>query len=274
MARFSSSLLKPYCCMRLASGHQRAEALGDLAFRHHRFDLEQLERAADAAGAGLRAEERRVRAARDVAQPQVEHLRHQVLDERLAIAADGLVVLGLALERRPTPTSPALPGSVDMLISVSLCAGTLVSTVAGGALRRGNAAEVLAAPVFSASATGMSPTTTTAMLIGAIPLLVEREQPLARRVLQDLGQADRQALGVARALEDHRQLLVGQARAGAEPAAPFLEDDAAFLFDFGGQQRDAGGEILQHQHAAIDVARPDRSGCRACRWFRRTTSRR
>ena len=169
--------------------------------------------------------------ARDLAQPQVEHLRHQLLaratcDSRATVSSSSALPLN-AIDT----DQPCASGSVDMLTSVSLCAGTLVSTVGDGALRRGNRRRSACWTSCSASATGMSPTTTTAMLIGAIPLLVEGEQPLARRVLQDFRQADRQPVGIARALEDDRQLLVGEARSGAEPAAPFLEDDAALLFD-------------------------------------------
>ena len=49
-----------------------------------------------------------------------------------------------------------------MLTNVSLCAGTLVSTVASAPFAAGMPLKC-ATTIFSASATGMSPTTTTAI---------------------------------------------------------------------------------------------------------------
>ena len=141
-----------------------------------------------------------------------------------------------------------------MLTSVSLCAGTLVSTVATAPFAAGMRREVLGDELLGFGHRDVADHDH-GHAIGAIPLLVEREQAFARRLLEHFRQSDRQPLGIARALEDHRQLLVGEARSGAEPAAPLLEDDAAFLLDLGRQQRDAGGEIAQHEHAAIDIAR-------------------
>ena len=61
--------------------------------------------------------------------------------------------------------------------------------------------------------------------------------------------------GVPRVVEDDRDLLVTDARAGAEPAAPLLDDDAAFFLDFGRVQVQAAGEIGQRREpAGHDVA--------------------
>ena len=198
-------------------------------------------------------EERRVRTTGDFAEAEVQHLRDEALDQRLAIAADRLVVLGLALEsdgHRPALRF-RIRRHVDQRVLVRRHAGVHGGRRAG---RGGDAAEVRLHHLLGLGHRDVADHHHR-HLIGAIPLLVERHQPLARRVLENFGQADRQALRVARALEDHRQLLVGQPRARAEAAAPFFEDDAAFLFDFGRQERNAGGEILQHRHAAIDIAR-------------------
>ena len=91
-------------------------------------------------------------------------------------------------------------------------------------------------------------------MIRAVPLLVEGDEALARRGPQDFGQANRQAIRIARPLEDDRQLLVGEPRARAQPAAPLFEHDAALFFDLRGQQRHAGREVVEHQHALVDVA--------------------
>ena len=91
------------------------------------------------------------------------------------------------------------------------------------------------------------------------------------RVADDLGLADRQALGVARLVEEDRQLLVADARAGAEPAAPLLDDDAAFLVDFLRIERQPAGEVGQRRQPLRDDLRPCRSAGRACRPFRRSS---
>ncbi len=74
--------------------------------------------------------------------------------------------------------------------------------------------------------------------VGPIPVRVELRQPIVLEALEDLLLADRKPLGVARALEQHRQLLVEHARARAAAEAPLLDDDAALLVDLGRIERD------------------------------------
>ena len=87
--------------------------------------------------------------------------------------------------------------------------------------------------------------------IRRVPIVIQRAQPLVGRLLDDLGQTDRQAVGVARTVVDHRDLLAAHALAGALAAAPLLEHDAAFLVDFLVAQRGATREIGQHREPAI-----------------------
>ena len=66
--------------MRLGFDDQRSRPCGDAAFRHGGFELEELERPADAAEPPACApKERRVRPPRELAQPQVQHLRRELL---------------------------------------------------------------------------------------------------------------------------------------------------------------------------------------------------
>ena len=80
-------------------------------------------------------------------------------------------------------------------------------------------------------------------VIGPVPRVVERAQPRRRCVADDVRFADRQALGIPRAIEQDGELLVADARPGAQAAAPFLDDDAAFLVDFGRVERQAAREV-------------------------------
>ncbi len=66
------------------------------------------------------------------------------------------------------------------------------------------------------------------------------------------GDADRQPIGVARALEQHRQLLLQRPRVGAEAEPPLLEDDAALLVDLVGFEGDVGGPVAEDEEGAID----------------------
>ena len=78
-----------------------------------------------------------------------------------------------------------------------------------------------------------------------VPGVVERAEPRRRRAADDVGLADRQPVGVARPVVEHGQLLLLDARAGAEAAAPFLDDHAALLVDLFRIEREAAGEVGQ-----------------------------
>ena len=82
-----------------------------------------------------------------------------------------------------------------------------------------------------------------------VPGVVERAQPRHRGVADDLRFADRQPLGVARVVEEHRELLVADARSGAQPAAPLLDDDAAFLVHFLLRERQSAGKVGERGQA-------------------------
>ncbi len=91
--------------------------------------------------------------------------------------------------------------------------------------------------------------------VGSIPVGVELLQAIVRKRADDLGLADRQALGVARVLEQHGQLHVQHPRAWPEPRAPLLQDDAALLVDLLGIERDGVRPVLQDEERPIDHAR-------------------
>ena len=67
--------------------------------------------------------------------------------------------------------------------------------------------------------------------VGPIPVGVELLQPIVLEVVDDLHGADRDALGVTRALQHDRQLLVLHPGAGAAAQSPLFLDDAALLVD-------------------------------------------
>ena len=71
-------------------------------------------------------------------------------------------------------------------------------------------------------------------------------------MLDDLGLADGQPLGVARAAQQHGQLLALDALLGAAPEPPFLEHHAALLVDLGLAQRRAAREVRERGEAAVE----------------------
>ena len=85
-----------------------------------------------------------------------------------------------------------------------------------------------------------------------VPVGVELLQPLVLEVLDHLHVADRQPLGVARSLEQHRKLLVLHPRAGAAAQPPLLDDDAALLVDLGGIERHVVRPVLEDQERLIE----------------------
>ena len=169
------------------------------------LELEQLERAADAAELPAYAPRNGAFGrARDLAQPQVEHLRRPGCShERLAVVADGRR-RSSALPLEPDRHRPALRFGIGRHVDERL----LVRGHARVDRRRRRPSppecrRSAAAPASRPRPPAMSPTTTTAMLIGAVPLLVEVDAAArAGTLFRISGSADRQPLGVARALED------------------------------------------------------------------------
>ena len=88
--------------------------------------------------------------------------------------------------------------------------------------------------------------------IGAVPVLVEARQLIRLERLDDFRLADRQPVRVARALEQDRKQLVGQARARAAPQAPLFHDDAALLVDLDRIERHVVRPVFEHQQRAVD----------------------
>ena len=88
-----------------------------------------------------------------------------------------------------------------------------------------------------------------------IPGVVEGTQTGGGGVAKHLRFANWQPLGVARTVEQHRKLLVPDSGPGAETAAPFLDDHASFLVDFGRIERQAAGEVGHRRQALGDDVR-------------------
>ncbi len=76
-----------------------------------------------------------------------------------------------------------------------------------------------------------------------------------REALEHLDGADREALGVARALEQDRELLVLHPGARAAPPAPLLDHDAALLVDLLALEGDAAGPVLQDLEPSLEDLR-------------------
>jgi hypothetical protein len=132
-----------------------------------------------------------------------------LLDQRLAIAANRRVVF-----RRPFEGErdrPALRFGVRRHVNERV----LVCRHAGIDARqllflRGNLAERVSHQLLGLVHRNVADHDH-CHVVGPIPLFVERHQPFARRAFQDFGQTNRQPLRIARPLENHRQLFVGEA---------------------------------------------------------------
>jgi hypothetical protein len=88
--------------------------------------------------------------------------------------------------------------------------------------------------------------------IWAIPIFVIAHERVDRRFVDDLGKADRDAIRVARALEQDLRVLVEQPHAGAAAESPFFFDDAALLRDLLRIVRDVAGPVAQDVESLCD----------------------
>ncbi len=91
--------------------------------------------------------------------------------------------------------------------------------------------------------------------VGPVPVLVEALERLGLEIAQHVFAADRQAFGVARAVEQARIDLLAHAVGGAFAQARFFEDDAALLVDGVSIEAHAVGPVFQHLEGAGDVLR-------------------
>ena len=169
------------------------------------------------------------------------------LDERLPVVGDALIA-GLRVLAEDLHVRAVSSGSVMTLTSTRCFIVTRAVRHLRGLRAIAQAPNVVAIDA-SIAAASMSPTAIDRHALGAVPGVVERAQTRDGRVADDVGLADRQAVGVARPIEEDRDLLVADARAGAEPAAPLFDDDAALLFHFRRIERQAAGEIRERRQA-------------------------
>ena len=232
--------------------HHRLEAGRGAAFGDFCAELEHLQVPAEVRGAGIGAEEGRLRLPRDLGEPRPEHLHAERLHERSPVVAHRVFRFRSPLEGRRH--APAL----RFRIRHHLVTRRRVRRHHGVDGRgrwpgHGHVAEAGAHQRLrfierqvAAHHHGHA--------VGAVPPLVEVAQALVRECAQHLRQADRQAVGVAAAREEHRQLLIGDARLRAQATAPFLEYHAAFLVDLFAAERRAAGEVAQRQQRLVDVA--------------------
>ena len=95
--------------------------------------------------------------------------------------------------------------------------------------------------------------------VRAVPVGVEPGHRARLERLERPLVADGKPLGVARALEEDRELLVRHARVGATAQSPFLDDDTALLFDLRRIQRDPARPVLEDVEClALDARRVGR----------------
>ena len=192
--------------------HDGFEAGRQSVLRHGGANLEQLERAAEAVGAGFGGHERRIGPAGNLAQARVEHLAHELPHQGRAIVARPSAAPAALLLKLSVTVQPCASGSVATLKSVSACAG---HGAVHGLDRRRRTRDAVEARAHQLLGFGRVEIADHhhRHLIRPVPFLVERHEALARRALDHLGRANRQPLGIARALQQDRQLLVGRARA-------------------------------------------------------------
>jgi hypothetical protein len=91
--------------------------------------------------------------------------------------------------------------------------------------------------------------------IGAVPVAVVAHHRVPRGGLDDLRLADGDALGVLRAVEQHRRLLVEDAHPRAPPQPPLLQHHPALLLNLLGVEGGAARPVAQHLQRAVDDLR-------------------
>ena len=91
--------------------------------------------------------------------------------------------------------------------------------------------------------------------IGTIPVAPKALERRRVGLLQNLRLADGQPLRVARAAEDHRELLVAQPFASTQSIPPLRQHHATLGHHLGGVEQNAGGHIAQEAKALVENAR-------------------
>jgi hypothetical protein len=91
--------------------------------------------------------------------------------------------------------------------------------------------------------------------LGTVPGVVEGAQSRDRRVADDVRLADRESFGVARVVEQHRELLVADARSGTQSAAPFFDHHTPFLVDLFLRQGQPAREVGERGQPLLDHLR-------------------
>ena len=204
------------------------------------------------AAVGAGGEERRVRLLRQLAEAGREQARHDALGGLLAIGADRRLIARGDRARHVDDGDRRLGIGGDG----EARAGMLGHVEARPRLRRRrrrDPREVRLDQGFDGGLVEVADGDHRHQ-VGPVPVAVELLQALGREGADAVGRPDRQAIGVARSLEQHRHLLLQHAGVGAEAEAPLFQDDAALLVDLVGLERDAGGPVLEHEERAIDDA--------------------
>ena len=88
--------------------------------------------------------------------------------------------------------------------------------------------------------------------VGSVPVDVELLQPIVIGVLDDLGFADGQPFGVARAFEQDGKLLVLYPLVGSQPEPPFFQDDAPFLVDLRRIEGDVVRPVFEDEQRPVN----------------------
>ena len=185
-----------------------------------------------------------------LAEPAVEHGEEERLDQHPPVVGDGRVGLGVALERDAHPGAREL-GVGDDREQRLVVIGDVGHDALARRARRLQAGEPLADRLLHLGGVEVADGDDR-LEVGPIPVAVEPRDLAVREAFEHLHRADRDALGVPRALEQDRELLVLHPGARAAPPAPLLDHDAALLVDLLAVERDAAGPVLQDLEAALE----------------------
>ena len=141
--------------------------------------------------------------------------------------------------------------SAATLTNVSACAGTVAIRLGGGGARGRQRRKQLAHLRDDRRRVDVADHDD-GHAVRAIPGLVEVLQARGGEAAQDLGRADRDALGVARLVVEDRRLLLEDAPRRALAQPPLLDHHAAFLVDLLRVERHAAGKVGQREQPLVD----------------------
>ena len=222
---------------------QRLEAALVAVFRHRRRELKDALRTHESAATGARPREGGVCLLGELLEAIVHHPAHERLDQTPAVLAHGRDSLGVLHRKNRDLRSRRLRIRSERVVGLGVV-GDLVVRTLQGRLGHWKTVEMRLDQSLDLHRIEIAHRHD-GHEIGPVPHVVEARQILVREVLQHLHGPDREAVGIARAPEHDRELLVEDARAGPTTSPPLFDHDPPLLVDLLRIEAQQVGPVLQ-----------------------------